>query len=356
MSAIRHGREILGAQHLRHGYATGESGDLLKLRCDQQAIDAFLRERDMLITPAPSDEEALVMPTCDLAPCSTHGLNPDETCEKCQQYKEAMDKQATAVHKDVESDEAEPPAKKSCINDAVSAARAMGKQGTAVNKDVESDEAERASAADDNAESDNAEVQVIKACLKADSPATSNVGALSKATPSPSTPPQPENKQVADAMKISPLKRRRPESSPNQGGGSSTNFQGVGVATPRVQDIPFGSQMDLDKVYNTMCGHHDAVVMMVMWQEAPHPSQWKGIQTGKLEYHGWGLGPNHQWVKISAYEKMSTALHQFLNTLTEGYGLVEFSALASQKTFKREHDGALCLRLALGCAMRKVEN
>lgn len=177
-------------------------------------------------------------------------------------------------------------------------------------------------------------------------------------TMAPVTPPT----LLRDAVVVAetPLKRRRlrtlatPLSSPSSGSGVSKpyNLQNSGSV---VADIPFSKAVELRRLYSSMCGHSTGVVMMVTWQVAVFSSLWKGQLSGKSEFHGYGLEPNHGWVRVSAYDDLSHRLHDFLSSINEGYGFVEFSALSSAKSFRREHDGALCFKIAPGCAMRRLD-
>ena len=207
--------------------------DLLWLECDNEAIDIFFRERQVLSASDDSEEEE-ELTTAGIPPCPTHEFDPDEHCTHCQQWKHAMD---TVIKDEVPATEidathAEDECKDASENTATSTHR------------------------------------------------TEAVGVVSKAAPS--TPP-PKKKDAPVSM-VSPLKRRRAEVTPHQKG--SIHFQGEDVSTPRA-DIEFGEQVELEKVYNTMCGHFDTVVLIVTWQDAPHLSQWKGTVVGKLSsMHG----------------------------------------------------------------------
>ena len=146
----------------------------------------------------------------------------------------------------------------------------------------------------------------------------------------------------------SPLKRRRVQTSASSSPSLSSSF------TPCGEGVPFSEVVQLGNLYNSMCGHATGTVMMVTWQNSVFPSQWNGKPNGKFGYHGCGLDPNNCWVRVSAYEDMAYRLHKFLSSIEAGFGFVAFSALCSAKTFRKEHDGALCFRIAPGCCMKHL--
>ena len=151
----------------------------------------------------------------------------------------------------------------------------------------------------------------------------------------------------------SPLKRRRVQTSTSASSSSSPSLSSM--LTPCGEGVPFSEAVELGNLYKSMCGHATGTVMMVTWQNSVFPSQWNGKPNGKFEYHGWGLDPNNRWVRVTAYEDMAYRLHKFLSSIEAGFGFVAFSALSSAKTFRKEHDGALCFKIASGCCMKLLD-
>ena len=142
----------------------------------------------------------------------------------------------------------------------------------------------------------------------------------------------------------SPLKRRKRNNSIIlvHSGFQSSSLSASSV--PPVEDVPFSEARSFDSIYNSMCGHSTGVIMMVAWQDGVFASQWNGKPNGKFEFHGYGLGPNHIWARVTAYDGLASCLHSLLSFITAGFGFVEYSALSFAKTFRKEHDGAFCFQ------------
>ena len=154
----------------------------------------------------------------------------------------------------------------------------------------------------------------------------------------------------------SPLKRKRvPVIIEGQGSNGKRPYN-FDTSSKLPADILFADSWAPRNIYENMCGYHTTTCMLVAWQSNVVESSWGGKLTGKVEIHAFGLDADNSWVRISAYEREARQFHTFVSLMKEGFGYVEFSGLASQRSFKRSHDGCICLKVVQGCNFRRLES
>ena len=124
----------------------------------------------------------------------------------------------------------------------------------------------------------------------------------------PATPPSLS--QDSCMVAESPLTRRKIRASTDI---PDSSFSVSSV--PDRRDLSFKEAVELESICNSMRGHATGIAMMVTRQDSVFASQWNSRPNGKLEFHGWGLAPNHCWIRVSAYDVLCSCTFGFWNYL-----------------------------------------